>query len=209
MSSNQACLLSANPLTSLFLKWDDPFVLEIVMCLTTSLTTSLTTPNPDFYVALDPQCLEDFEHFVVFPGLSILESMVLQKCPCNESEPRTHFNILKTWTICHVLLFEVLPREWIMLENLTLVWVYFFWGKTYILKHMNLKGEECLMESSGNLDLPFLPQTALQGLTIPVFRKHNCELWLRHSSKGLSQVHCPVGSGDSETSPVARQISSD
>lgn len=39
----------------------DPFVLEIVVCL----TTSLTTPNPDFYVALDPQCLEDFEHLVV------------------------------------------------------------------------------------------------------------------------------------------------
>ena len=121
MSSNQACLLSANPLTSLFLKWDDPFVLEIVVCL----TTSLTTPNPDFYVALDPQWLDDFEHLVVFSRSFHPGEQGLQKCPCNEWEPRTHFNILKTLIICHVLLFEALTREWIMLENLILIWVYF------------------------------------------------------------------------------------
>ena len=101
-----------------------PFVLEIVVCL----TTSLTTPNPDFYVALDPQWLDDFEHLVVFSRSFHPGEQGLQKCPCNEWEPRTHFNILKTLIICHVLLFEALTREWIMLENLILVLVC-FWGE--------------------------------------------------------------------------------
>lgn len=48
MSSNQACLLSANPLPSLILKWHDPFVLEIVACLTTHHSQSwfLCSPWP-------------------------------------------------------------------------------------------------------------------------------------------------------------------
>ena len=62
-----------------------------------------------------------------------------------------------------------------MLENLILVLVC-FWGETYILKHMSVKGAECRMESSGNLDLPFLPSDSSPGLTLPVFRKHDCEL---------------------------------
>lgn len=80
-------------------------------CLTTSLTTSLTTPNPDFYVALDPQCLEDFEHFVVLPGLSILESMVLQKCPCARMGAENSFQYFENLNHMSCSLFEVLLRQ--------------------------------------------------------------------------------------------------
>ena len=54
----------------------------------------------------------------------------------------------------------------------------------------------------------FSLQIALQGPTVPVFKKQDCDLWLKYSSKMVPRVHCPIGSGDSETSPVARQKSS-
>ena len=55
----------------------------------------------------------------------------------------------------------------------------------------------------------FSLQIDLQGHTVLVFKKQDCDLWLKYSHKMVPRVHCPIGSGDSETSPVARQKSSD